>query len=528
MSSGGKRSVGHEAERQEAGDQVGTLDLVMNAPRALKPFGGGGRGFRFGRSSFEGHSLNEMIDIVDSADPELLEDTGRALWDARDAITEAADTLERDLRRVDWEGEAHRAFSTWGGQLIETARDLATYTEVVGTQVTAAGAGLASVRRSMPPRDTRTDPRAPEDFDPVERDTDEGAYRAALTAEKNRQEAINQMYRLASFYTVSTGVMQNRSEPVFPRMPGAGVPKPAGAVQPGTVEGRPGASGVEPRTHSVRESGAGAPPEGAVRLPTEPSEVRTRLPEQVRTEIDSVGTLTPPHETTGSLLASAPQVTSPGGVSAGVAPPFAGGPLPMPSAAGRTGGAPATPSPTQGRGGAVSRGVAAGAAVAPPVGPVATPVGPVATPVGPAAPPVGPAARVVEQGGTGGRAALPAPHGVVGGMPRPVVPSTDGRFGGPPGTAGAAGARTPAPADTGRPPGVVGGMPVPHAPSGSAGTGIPRGTVIGAGTPLPPPAGRRAAPSARRPTDRTGRATSRPDTPPTDPRRETPWRNASG
>ncbi len=157
--SGDDKQPEYAAEHQEADQQNGTLDAFMNVTKVL-PFGlGSGQGFHFGKTSFEGYDLNAMIDIVESANPELLEGAGNALVAARDAFNKAAEELGTNLGDIDWQGEAHTAFSTWGTDLVTTAYALATYADTVGTQVMAASSGLASVRKSMPPRDSRIDPR---------------------------------------------------------------------------------------------------------------------------------------------------------------------------------------------------------------------------------------------------------------------------------------------------------------------------------------------------------------------------------
>lgn len=222
MSGGNKKPDHYQAERQEATQQNSSIDNLKDRAAFFSP-PAPGTPAGFGKTNFEGHDLNEMIDIVESASPETLETAATALVDARDAINEAADELSRNLGAVDWEGEAHAAFYKWGMDLTTTAKALATYADEVGTQVLAAGSGLASVRKSMPPRDTRLVRKTVDDIPtPAQVDTNKD-YAAAVKAEKDRQEAINQMYRLASFYTVSSGMMQLAEEPVFPKMPDVGV-----------------------------------------------------------------------------------------------------------------------------------------------------------------------------------------------------------------------------------------------------------------------------------------------------------------
>ncbi|WP_425247991.1 hypothetical protein [Streptomyces sp. NEAU-NA10] len=466
----------YKAERQEAAQQNGTLDVVMDMTKIINPWGPN-RGLHFGKTSFEGYDLNEMIDIVESSNPELVESAGTALVAARDAITKAAEELSLNLGDVDWEGEAHTAFSTWGNDLVSTAYDLANYADVVGTQVLAASSGLASVRKSMPPRDTRTDPKKVDDIPEAKRVDSNDEYTAAVKAESHRQEAINQMYRLASFYTVSGGMMQTAEEPVFPKMPDAGVPEPPPGWSPidpadpaGSGSLRPVSDSGTTRHHSV-DSGTVRSGAEDLRSSHKTADESVTSPERhVGTEIDSVGTL-PPQETMKPAPVTSPSTTGPNVTPVGAAPPFA--PVAAPPAvrgqAGRTsgfGGVPTTRTPTsaQGQVGGMPTGTPAGRAGTGPVGPVG---------------------RAAAPGQGGGRTAGPMGRGVFGGVPRAGGPAAQQAGGGTRGPVTGMGAANPGRTVTGRAgvgrttDGVVGGRPVTGATPGSNGSRVPRGTVIG-------------------------------------------------
>lgn len=464
----------YTAERQEAAQQNGTLDAVMDMTKVINPWGPN-RGFHFGKTSFEGYDLNEMIDIVESANPELVESAGTALVAARDAITKAAEELSLNLGDVDWEGEAHSAFFTWGTDLVSTANALAEYADAVGTQVLAASSGLASVRKSMPPRDTRTDPKTVDDIPEAKRVDSNDEYTAAVKAESHRQEAINQMYRLASFYTVSSGMMQTAEEPVFPKMPDVGVPEPPPGydLPPETRTGHGSLSTVAD-SGSPRHASADSRvlQSRAEDLPSvhKSADEAVRSPERhVGTEIDSVGTLQPQESmkpTTGTPPSTAGPNVSP-------ATPAPTAPVAVPPAlrgqAGRTsgfGGVPAAKAPTstQGRVGGMPPGTPAGRTGTGPMGPVG---------------------RAVAPGQGGSRATGPMGRGVVGGVPRATGPAVGQASGVPRGPVTGMGATNPGRTVAGRlgvgrtTDGVVGGRPVTGATPGTNGSRVPRGTVIG-------------------------------------------------
>ncbi|MFI1510506.1 WXG100 family type VII secretion target [Streptomyces sp. NPDC020597] len=474
--SGDKKPDHYQAERQDATQQNSGVDDAVNkavviSPGMLSSPGG------FGNTSFEGYELNAMIDIVEGASPETLESAATALVDARDAINDAADELSRNLGNVDWEGEAHTAFYTWGMNLTTTAKELATYTDEVGTQVLAASSGLASVRKSMPPRDSRIVPKKVDDIPTPQRVEGNAEYTAAVKAEKDRQEAINQMYRLASFYTVSSGMMEMAKEPVFPEMPSVGVPEPPPGFDPREEQPRhPGtlqsvSDTAAPRHQSLASEVERPRSEDLPSARKNGDEV-VRLPEQhVGTEIDSVGTL-PAQDLTKPTTVVPPSTAGPGATPAGSVPSFVptGVPPTFRGPAGRSSGfggvlANRLPTSAQGRAGGMPGGIGAGR-----------------TGTGP----MGQAGRAATAGKSGSRIPGPVGRGVVGGAPKPVGQSPGRAASAPRGPVTGTGAMNPGrPGGAGRSgagrvgDGVVGGRPVTAGPAGSRNSKLPRGTVVG-------------------------------------------------
>ncbi|MFE9240305.1 hypothetical protein [Streptomyces sp. NPDC007007] len=213
------------AEQREQDDarvkiQMAQTD-ISEAVRSM-PFGSAPAG----RTSFEGFQLNSMIDLVENTKPEDLENAGKSLWDARDAIKRAAQELEDNMKGVDWQGESGTAFRAFGKGLVAHARKLGDFADVAGTQITVAGTGLASVRSAMPPRDSRQVRKSPDDIELPGRVPDNPEYQAALKVEKDRQEAINQINRLASYYSVSGERLEGEEPPRFDKQLGITVPPP--------------------------------------------------------------------------------------------------------------------------------------------------------------------------------------------------------------------------------------------------------------------------------------------------------------
>ncbi|MEU1131098.1 hypothetical protein ABZ383_14750 [Streptomyces sp. NPDC005900] len=410
-----------------------------------------------------------MIDLVEQARPSDLESAGEALQKARDAIAAAAGELGAHIDRVDWEGEAGQAFRKWGKNLVKDTHKLSDFADAASVHLASAGAGLASVRASMPPRDDRADPKAVKDIPARKRVDGNEDFRAAVKAEQHRQEAINQMNRLASFYLVSQDGMARQEPPAFSAMPNVGVPELSPGWKPwmpGETQGNsPSAAAAAPHGPASSLDPAGSGPgsgtpetKGSSVAPEAQSTADDALPSghevrgpiespscPVGTEIDSVGTLPP--QTTGPAA---------GPPSAPLPPVPPESTLVAPWGGGRVQPGPTT-SPPPGRPGAGGpRGVYEGSGRAPgaPTG-RAAPVGPIAqgrsgnAPTAPGQPPVG---RSVT-GGTPRSIGAPSPHS------------------GAPHTTGAQ-----------RTQGVVGGRPVSNALSGPPGASAPRSHAAGGTT----------------------------------------------
>lgn len=421
------------------------------------------------RTEFNDYSLNRIIDLVERTDPEDLESSGKALWDARDAITAAADELKGQFDTVPWVGKAGDDFRTWGTGLVSSAYSLSTFAGGAGDQITAAAVGLASVRSAMPDRDPANRKR-PDDFTGAEKAASKEEYAAAVKVEKDRQEAINQMNRLASYYAVSSEQLQalHKNAPEFKGVPDVGVPRPqrseaapesGGSASGGTtatgspvfVGGHHTAVAVEPVRHVPQETAA-APVKHVPGHVSSPEQ-----PQPVGTNIDSTGTL-PPVTTAGPVPGHTPPVIGappanggqPGvfdgpfgtpipGAGSGRSLNGAGGFRTPPSAQGRAG----TPSPTNpGSGRSGGQG---------PMNQMGR-----ATSTGQSA----------AKGVTSGSKSTPGSRAVSGGTPRPGGTAAPRANGGP--TTGA-----------GRSNGVVGGRPTNTGGAAKGGARIPRGTVIG-------------------------------------------------
>lgn len=464
-------------EQQQAADAT-QIESQFGATDALERFatvmdkiglgGGSGPGGFFGTTSFEEAQLNVMLDLIEHTNPADLENAGEALVKAKTALNKAAKELADYVNKVEWKGEAATEFKRFGTALAEHAYALGTFANAAGKQMQVASTGLTSVKNSMPrERDTRLIAKKPEAFALAPAKETNPEYIEAVKVEKNRQEAINQMNRLASFYAVSESSLKGQEAPRFPQMLKAAVPPP-----------RTGQRGVESTTPASNSDSLGAVsekltpsraevvgPEDTARTETVGLAKPTPTPE-TSMEIDSV--VTPPAPTTGPGPAQPVTATgTPSTTGGGPVPPMTSG-FANPVKGGTARSVGTSGGPRAGGGGTSGPvGRATGGNGSPSVGRSGTagnagPVGrPGATGTGT------PAGRA---GGTpGGRAGGPVAGG------QSPVTGRGGAAGQP--TAGRAGTRTSGPR-SGRADGIVGGTPQRTA-GGSSGSRIPRGTVIG-------------------------------------------------
>ncbi|MGY3339105.1 hypothetical protein ACVW0K_005204 [Streptomyces filamentosus] len=469
----------------------GATNLLESLDEIL-PFGFGPKGSVFGSTSFDGHRLNAMLDLLDSANPADLEQAGEALEKATKSLNEAAKELHSFVGSVDWKGEAATEFQRYGSEVVTYAWDIGKVANAAGAQMKVASTGLASVRSAAPPRDTRAVQKKPSEFTELEKTEKKEEYEKAVRVEKDRQEAINQMNRLASFYAVSQSTLAGQQMPKPPESYKAAVPPPSG--RRGMDEGSSGGSGSSASRGSSLSSESSGPVSAAEDRTTQPmprtgdqldgSRPVEERPSDTRVQIDTVAT--PPAPTLpNNAPPSLPTPTTPNQTGPTPAPPFTLGT--PPSAGGpktTTGPRTATGRTALGRSTGPTTSTATGRSTG---GPRSNPA------MGRAGNPTSTPAT----GRSGGPASSPA----MGRSGNPASSPATGRSNGPMGRAGGpataqsaqAGRATP---QTGRPGGpaqsaagrtartnpIVGGTQQ-RTTSGNTGPRIPRGTVVGGETP---------------------------------------------
>ncbi|MEL5956866.1 hypothetical protein AADR41_19180 [Streptomyces sp. CLV115] len=451
-------------DHQRVQNQLIVTDVNRQVQEVMDLFPLGGSG-PSGRTSFEGHELNAMIDLIENSNPEHLENAGEALLKARTAIKDAAKELGDFLRDVDWEGESGIAFRDWGKGLVAHATKLGDFAEAAGTQITVAGAGLASVRKSLPPRDSRLVRKSVDEIETPKRIDGNPEYAAAVKVEKHRQEAINQANRLASYYSVSEETLAAQEPPRFDKQLDVAMPKPLGRIEMGSEPGvsSAGSETLGNRTahgHSAPAAAAGTGTQGVTgnRAAIEALGTAPAPDTSTSTEIDSVNA--PPAPVTNPDASHAPPTVNPTGPSTGPNPPMANE-FVNPVAGGSRRYTPPTDLPR-----AIGQPGKSGPTSSGPTG-----TGRTGVPVG----------RPAPIGGGPGSATHERPGG---GGSQPPAAGRTGVTGGRPVAGGSSNTSKPPAPRTGRARAIVGGTPqrtVPGADSFGGARGVPRGTVIGAG-----------------------------------------------
>ncbi|MEU1401341.1 hypothetical protein ABZ471_03065 [Streptomyces sp. NPDC005728] len=488
---------------KEVDQQVTPITTAQNVLAHMPFFGGGVRVNLVGSTNFEDHDLNDMIDLVEHANPEHLELTSKSLFDAGKSIRKAATDLEQHLK-VDWEGKGAESFHDYTQQLIKYTHGLAGYADEAGTHISVAATGLASARISMPPRDTRpaAEQKLPTQLPKAKQVDGNPDYAAALKVEKNRQEAINQMNRLASYYKVAATDLgkQKEPEPVKP-ITDVGVPRQWADDQKqrygsGSPSAAPTATprGDLGEGHAGTATSTGTVVHGHVVPPVkEVHEPSTPTGHDVGTEINTTTTL-PPQAPATPPTSQVPTLPTTGG-GGGQMPPLPPGPMapPVTPTSGRTPGygpAGRPPVTAQGRTGPSSTGsgrvpqgptgqpgrtVAGGRVPQGPVGQAGRSVPGGRAPQGPMGQAARAMGRTAPTGQPGARGPVQAGRSPMG---RPVtggIPKATNTPGGRTGTTGPIG-----PARNG----VVGGKPVTGRTSGGpTNPRVPHGMVVGAEEP---------------------------------------------
>lgn len=194
-------------------------------------------------TNFESHTHQQLLAMLASANAETLKARGAQLTDAAATIKEIGESL-KDHRVTGWEGESATAFQDWVSRAGNATLRLSEYSAEGGKQLTQASQVVIEVKANMPTYDSgaAANLEASREYrnDP---DAAQIGQQAHSKLSGDRQQAIQQMTKLAQGYEASATGMEMAEIPTFPKWPDPFVP--------------PHVDGAETMARSGGTSGAG-------------------------------------------------------------------------------------------------------------------------------------------------------------------------------------------------------------------------------------------------------------------------------
>ncbi|MFF0560280.1 WXG100 family type VII secretion target [Streptomyces sp. NPDC004266] len=311
----------------------------------------------------------KMLDWLDEAETYPVRNAADRLKAAATELEAIADELKDRTGRVDWKGEAEKAFTEWAANVVSSTYALSTYSTSAATEMDLASQAIATAKSAIPRYTSNEAAKASleaaikyhndPDSATIARDAKKSITAsqdlAAIEAqeERNRLAAADEMAKLSGTYSVSSQRMAELVPPTFPPPPGDFVPADPGRGRQseyqgdtysttgdsgttGTTRGNTSTTRQQPETRTTPDSTT-VPPTGDPTGPTHVIKPEVRPDAPVDLGIDSVETLPKP-DTTGPTThtpGGPPPLTKPDGgtppfVTTGVPPlTVKGGPGPL-------------------------------------------------------------------------------------------------------------------------------------------------------------------------------------------------------
>ncbi|WP_329279270.1 hypothetical protein [Streptomyces sp. NBC_00691] len=317
----------------------------------MRPAEGGGGG---GGTDFTSMTHQQMLDWLDEASESGVRIAGDRLKAAAEKLLEIADQLKNRSTRVEWEGEAEKAFNVWADGVVSSTKSLSEYSGNGALEMHKTAAAIASAKSAMPRYTSHESAKAnlaaaqkyhnDPDAAGVARDASRSISASeelkAIQAKEaeTKRAAEEEMRKLSSAYFWSGFHMTSVQPPTFPPPPGDFVPASSGRVTGGTdyVGSSPQSTGTstgtdrstgtqtthpQPDTRTTPDTNVPLPPTHDTTGPTHVVRPDVRPDVPVDLGIDSVDTRTPPTTLPGPTTqtpGTPPPITKPDGS----APPF--------------------------------------------------------------------------------------------------------------------------------------------------------------------------------------------------------------
>ncbi|MFD4537780.1 WXG100 family type VII secretion target [Kitasatospora sp. NPDC058397] len=181
-----------------------------------------------GGTNFESYEHDKLRKMVDSTDPSKVLSRGTQLQSAGRVLKELSAALKSHIDQVHWEGPAAESFKTWAGNLHQSAGLLGDYSKTAGEAMHQAGEALSTAKSAVPePPHTEIETvtkrnsqtvympssvqlAVGQSVDDYMKTVNKGwvtgteAAQAQAKVQKEHQEAVLQMEKLAQAYDAAT------------------------------------------------------------------------------------------------------------------------------------------------------------------------------------------------------------------------------------------------------------------------------------------------------------------------------------
>ncbi|MDV9192275.1 hypothetical protein R6L23_29400, partial [Streptomyces sp. SR27] len=202
----------------------------------MRPAEGGGGG----GTDFRSMPHQKMLDWLDEADTYHVRNAADRLKTAAVELERLAAQLKNRTGRVEWTGEAEKAFTEWAEGVVSSTNSLSKYSADAAKWMDDASSAIASAKSAIPrytsheaakasleaARKYRNDPDSATIARDAQKSVTASTELKAIQAkeEANRQAAAAEMEKLSGTYQWSTSNMKSLVPPTFPPPPGAFVP----------------------------------------------------------------------------------------------------------------------------------------------------------------------------------------------------------------------------------------------------------------------------------------------------------------
>ncbi|WP_329015794.1 hypothetical protein [Streptomyces sp. NBC_01601] len=189
---------------------------------------------KLSRTDFESMTHEQLAAMLDSADRESAAHLASKLHKASSTITKIGEDLMKHVKDLEWQGKAGDSFRDWGGHTASATLRLGKYAGAASQWMSQVSQAIADAKGAMPDTSETTKAKAVladahktidaarqpgARNDPDARKAAETAHSDATTAQihidATRQDAIQQMRKLAESYEYSAAQINSITPPTF-------------------------------------------------------------------------------------------------------------------------------------------------------------------------------------------------------------------------------------------------------------------------------------------------------------------------